>query len=109
MGIQAASTPLTYRAKTPVRSPDACTHGNERDWTDAFPAYTPGWRAGEAQSFLDHIALGIAEAARDPNALLLFSGGQTRRQAGPRSEVGFQTRGSLQHARSDPHALAVEC
>ncbi|KAG2489727.1 hypothetical protein HYH03_011834 [Edaphochlamys debaryana] len=41
---------------------------------------------GEAQSFLDHIRLGIEEAALDPDALLLFSGGQTRRAAGPRSE-----------------------
>ncbi|PNG99958.1 hypothetical protein TSOC_014252 [Tetrabaena socialis] len=41
---------------------------------------------GEAQSFLDHIRLGIEEAAVDPEALLLFSGGQTRRAAGPRSE-----------------------
>ncbi|GFR46772.1 hypothetical protein Agub_g8400 [Astrephomene gubernaculifera] len=41
---------------------------------------------GEAQSFLDHIRLGIEEAALDPEALLLFSGGQTRRAAGPRSE-----------------------
>jgi hypothetical protein len=42
--------------------------------------------AGEAQSFLDHIRLGIQAAARDPAALLLFSGGQTRKAAGPRSE-----------------------
>jgi hypothetical protein len=42
--------------------------------------------AGEAQSFLDHIRLGIEAAARDPAALLLFSGGQTRKAAGPRSE-----------------------
>lgn len=41
---------------------------------------------GEAQSFLDHIELGIKAAAADPTALLLFSGGQTRRAAGPRSE-----------------------
>lgn len=41
---------------------------------------------GEAQSFLDHIELGVATAAKDPAALLLFSGGQTRRAAGPRSE-----------------------
>lgn len=41
---------------------------------------------GEAQSFLDHIRLGIETAAADPTALLLFSGGQTRKEAGPRSE-----------------------
>ena len=42
--------------------------------------------AGEAQSFVDHIRLGVQEAAEDPTALLLFSGGQTRQEAGPRSE-----------------------
>ncbi|KAG1666294.1 hypothetical protein FOA52_004775 [Chlamydomonas sp. UWO 241] len=41
---------------------------------------------GEAQSFLDHIQLGVSAAQDDPTALLLFSGGQTRRAAGPRSE-----------------------
>ena len=42
--------------------------------------------AGEAQSFVDHIQLGIKQAASDPTAMLLFSGGQTRKEAGPRSE-----------------------
>lgn len=42
--------------------------------------------AGEVESFLDHIRIGIEEAAEDPLALLLFSGGQTRLAAGPRSE-----------------------
>jgi hypothetical protein len=41
---------------------------------------------GQAQTFLDHIKLGIEAAAADPAALLLFSGGQTRQAAGPRSE-----------------------
>ena len=41
---------------------------------------------GEAQSFVDHIEMGVKAAAEDPSALLLFSGGQTRREAGPRSE-----------------------
>jgi len=42
--------------------------------------------AGEAQSFVDHVRLGAELAARDPSSLLLFSGGQTRSAAGPRSE-----------------------
>lgn len=41
---------------------------------------------GEANSFLEHIRLGVKAAAEDPTALLLFSGGQTRAEAGPRSE-----------------------
>lgn len=36
---------------------------------------------------MDHISLGVHEAAKDPHAMLLFSGGQTRRAAGPRSEA----------------------
>ncbi len=43
-------------------------------------------RAGEAASFVEHIELGIREADQDPDAMLLFSGGQTRLAAGPRSE-----------------------
>ena len=58
---------------------------------------------GEAQSFLDHIKLGIQAAAADPDALLLFSGGQTRRAAGPRSEglsywVVAEAAGWFEHA-----------
>jgi len=41
---------------------------------------------GEARSFIEHIRLGVEAVAADPKALLLFSGGQTRRAAGPRSE-----------------------
>ncbi|GFH17244.1 uncharacterized protein HaLaN_13834 [Haematococcus lacustris] len=41
---------------------------------------------GEAQSFVEHIRLGVLAAAEDPEAMLLFSGGQTRLAAGPRSE-----------------------
>mmetsp|Transcript_11004 Transcript_11004/g.30176 ORF Transcript_11004/g.30176 Transcript_11004/m.30176 type:complete len:315 (+) Transcript_11004:353-1297(+) len=62
-----------------------------RDYSEA--AHESSWYLesyqkvpGEAQSFLDHIRLGIQEAAADPEAMLLFSGGQTRREAGPRSE-----------------------
>jgi hypothetical protein len=41
---------------------------------------------GVVQSFLTHIRLGIETTAADPTAMLLFSGGQTRLAAGPRSE-----------------------
>ena len=36
---------------------------------------------GQTDSFLEHIKLGVKEAAADPDALLLFSGGKTRRCA----------------------------
>jgi hypothetical protein len=52
----------------------------------ATPHNPPAQVPGEPQSFIDHIALGVEEAARDTSALLLFSGGQTRKAAGPRSE-----------------------
>lgn len=41
---------------------------------------------GQTHSFLEHIMIGVEEAAKDDAALLLFSGGQTRKSAGPRAE-----------------------
>ncbi|KAI3761694.1 hypothetical protein L1987_52115 [Smallanthus sonchifolius] len=42
---------------------------------------------GQASTFVAHIKEGIESAARDEEALLLFSGGETRKDAGPRSEA----------------------
>jgi hypothetical protein len=42
---------------------------------------------GIGHSFLKHIRLGIKQAAADPEAMLLFSGGKTRKEAGPRAEA----------------------
>lgn len=42
---------------------------------------------GQAHSFIEHIQAGIQHAEHDLAALLLFSGGQTRKAAGPRSEA----------------------
>lgn len=42
---------------------------------------------GQASTFVTHIHEGIEIVARDDSALLLFSGGETRRDAGPRSEA----------------------
>lgn len=42
---------------------------------------------GQAATFLAHIQEGIKIAAKDNAALLLFSGGETRKDAGPRSEA----------------------
>lgn len=39
-------------------------------------------------TFVEHIENGVKLAASDPDALLVFSGGQTRADAGPRSEGG---------------------
>ena len=45
------------------------------------------FQRGQLSTFLRHIEEGIAVAATDPTALLLFSGGETRSHAGPRSEA----------------------
>lgn len=37
-------------------------------------------------SFVAHVRAGVAEAQQDPRSLLVFSGGQTRPTAGPKSE-----------------------
>lgn len=42
---------------------------------------------GQASTFVAHIQEGIEIAAKDNAALLMFSGGETRRDAGPRSEA----------------------
>lgn len=42
---------------------------------------------GQSHSFVEHIQIGVKHAEADPSSLLLFSGGQTRRAAGPRSEA----------------------
>lgn len=42
---------------------------------------------GQAATFLSHIQQGVEAAAKDDESLLLFSGGETRKDAGPRSEA----------------------
>lgn len=44
------------------------------------------FQRGEPTFYLEHIRRGIELAAQDKRALLVFSGGQTRSEAGPRSE-----------------------
>ncbi|KAJ4756597.1 transmembrane protein [Rhynchospora pubera] len=42
---------------------------------------------GQVATFLAHIKEGVEAASKDEEALLLFSGGETRKDAGPRSEA----------------------
>ncbi|CAH9112225.1 unnamed protein product [Cuscuta epithymum] len=42
---------------------------------------------GQAETFVAHIQKGVEITATDDVALLLFSGGETRKEAGPRSEA----------------------
>jgi len=45
------------------------------------------FQCGEPPFYIEHIRAGIGVASGDPSSLLVFSGGQTRREAGPRSEA----------------------
>jgi hypothetical protein len=50
-----------------------------------------GWflkhfQLGEAKSYIEHVRQGVLLASGDPDSILLFAGGQTDSQAGPRSE-----------------------
>jgi hypothetical protein len=45
------------------------------------------FQKGEPAKYIEHTRAGVELAASDESALLVFSGGQTRREAGPRSEA----------------------
>ena len=49
--------------------------------------YLEDYQRGQVATMLEHIAMGVRLAAEDNNSILLFSGGQTRARAGPRSEA----------------------
>lgn len=51
----------------------------DTSWKGIFP--------GEGPSYIEHAHQGVLHAANNPNALLVFSGGQTREAAGKRSEA----------------------
>jgi len=45
------------------------------------------FQRGEPRFYLEHVRAGVELAAHTPGSLLVFSGGQSRREAGPRSEA----------------------
>ena len=45
------------------------------------------FQKGEPAAYIEHIEAGVAEASQDEASLLVFSGGQTRAEAGPKSEA----------------------
>lgn len=59
---------------------DKASFLNENNWI------LEPFQKGQVATFLRHIERGVRIAANDSTALLLFSGGQTRDNAGPRSE-----------------------
>lgn len=52
----------------------------DRNW------FLQSFQRGEPPLYIGHIRSGVDVARDDPGSLLVFSGGQTRREAGPRSE-----------------------
>ncbi|CEG70160.1 hypothetical protein RMATCC62417_06107 [Rhizopus microsporus] len=53
---------------------------------DANWILEPFQKGGQVKTFVDHIKRGIDILKKDDNAVLIFSGGETRASAGPRSE-----------------------
>lgn len=45
------------------------------------------FQKGEPRHYIRHVQRGVELTAADPNALLILSGGQSRKEAGPRSEA----------------------
>ncbi|KAL1525585.1 hypothetical protein AB1Y20_020439 [Prymnesium parvum] len=62
-------------------SHDASRVRQEGSW------YLESYQHGQLDTMLKHIERGVQLAAADNSSLLLFSGGETRRAAGPRSEA----------------------
>jgi len=48
--------------------------------------YLKHFQAGEGRFYVEHVKAGVELAAADPSALLVFAGGQSDTNAGPRSE-----------------------
>ena len=55
--------------------------------SDASQWALQSFQLTQLDTFISHIERGVSLAAADPAALLLFSGGETRPSAGPRSEA----------------------
>ncbi|KAI8875041.1 hypothetical protein K501DRAFT_203429, partial [Backusella circina FSU 941] len=55
--------------------------------SDANWVLEPFQKGGQVNTFVQHIQKGIDILKDDPDAVLIFSGGETRPSAGPRSEA----------------------
>ena len=60
---------------------------DERALSDESSWFLEPFQHGQLSTMLSHIQRGVALAAADNASLLLFSGGETRFAAGPRSEA----------------------
>jgi hypothetical protein len=61
--------------------PDFLNPEQDRNWI------LQDFQRGEPPFYIEHIRSGVDIAGRDKTSLLVYSGGQTRREAGPRSEA----------------------
>ena len=78
------------------------------------PASDASWsllnfQRGEPPKYIEHVRCGVEIARPDPHALLLFSGGQSRLDAGPRSEAQGYWRIAERAGWFDTAALAARC
>ncbi|KAI8093754.1 uncharacterized protein BX664DRAFT_113634 [Halteromyces radiatus] len=83
------SAPLTRHRHAVVVTGHAIYIGpskNETALRDETNWVLEPYQQGQVKTFLDHIQKGIDLLVSDPQALLIFSGGQTRPSAGPISE-----------------------
>ena len=69
-----------------------CGHAVYTATDFAHPVADSSWfllpyQKGEGSCYLDHVRRGVELAAADPDSLLVYTGGQTRAEAGPRSEA----------------------
>ena len=61
--------------------PDFQNPEDDRNWL------LQSFQKGEPPFYIEHIRAGVNVGVGDPLSLVVFSGGQTRREAGPRSEA----------------------
>lgn len=90
MGVDAASYPFSkFRNLVMVAGHSVYTSSSceKVDKEDSWFLESYQKHPGQAATFVDHIRKGVDITGDDQDALLLFSGGETRKDAGPRSEA----------------------
>ncbi|KAJ3055579.1 hypothetical protein HK102_011322 [Quaeritorhiza haematococci] len=80
--------------------------GDEESW------YLESYQKGQLSTFIAHIREAVHIADADPHSLLIFSGGQTRLPAGPRTEAqsyytAAQTSNWFNPTHSTPTSLSL--
>jgi len=86
-GTRAAEHPGSQAHLIVVAGHAVYTGGGEPHPEDDAHWLLQPFQRDEPRFYLEHVRAGVELAARAPEALLVFSGGQSRREAGPRSEA----------------------